>query len=194
MSHTKFRATIKIPVYKLKKSNFPYLNFNFHFDYFYPTLPLWAYPQYIKYLRLPSQALEGEEASCRGVGLSTGQGALVPVSHSPTTVSLEMHSVPTSFQLSVHRHHSWALPCQCQASSGLDFSQQHLLLPFLAICDYSCSLVSFWSYRKHLVAVSVRFPQPVFLNQDSSSELNTNKWLPWLFSHLSKTVSWLVPF
>lgn len=175
MSHTKFRVTIKIPVYKLKKSNFPHLNFNFYFDYFYPTLPLWAYPPYIKYLRLSSQALGGEEASCIGVGLSTGQGALVPVSHSPTRVSLEMQCSHQSSIVSSQAPFLSPSSCQCQASSGLDFSQQHLLLPFLAIWDASCSLVSFWSYRKYLEAVSVHFPQPVFLNQDSSSELNTNK-------------------
>lgn len=36
--------------------------------------------------------------------------ALVLVSHSSTMMSIEMHSVPIRFQLSVRRHHSWALP------------------------------------------------------------------------------------
>lgn len=64
---------------------------------------------------------------------------------------------------------------QCQASSGQDFFQQHLLLPFVVVW-VSSSPRPLRSYRKCLAAtvfLSIRLDQPFFLHQDSSSELHT---------------------
>lgn len=52
---------------------------------------------------------------------------------------------------------------QCQASSGQDFFQQHLLLPFVAVWVSSSSLRPLRSYRQCLAAtvfLSIRLDQP----------------------------------